>query len=285
MKKATVVLLVLLLGLGTLFPASAATLPIDFSGGSPVLLENIKGMEYEDPTIQCKIETGMYRDTQYWAATIKIADPSQLRTVSAGGFDTNMVMSGTGMAKRVNAVLAINGDYYCYDKAGYIVRQGVTYLEAANGKRDVLFIDDKGDFHVVRKAKAADMAAAVAEHTIVNCFTFGPALVLDGEIVTDNYALNIRYKEGAQRTGIAQIGPLEYLCVTTLGPGNGVSGLTIEEFSILLQSLGVQVAYNLDGGYSALMAFNGEKINAPELKKHREISDIIYFASAQEPAQ
>ena len=40
------------------------------------------------------------------------------------------------------------------------------------------------------------------------------------------------------------------------------------------------VAYNLDGGDSAVMVFNGEKINDPENDNERPLADIIYFASA-----
>ena len=43
--------------------------------------------------------------------------------------------------------------------------------------------------------------------------------------------------------------------------------------------LGCTQAYNLDGGNSATLAFNGSVFNA-KATKERDVSDIIYFASA-----
>ena len=42
----------------------------------------------------------------------------------------------------------------------------------------------------------------------------------------------------------------------------------------------IQVAYNLDGGDSAVLVFNNHKINDPENTNERPLADIIYFASA-----
>ena len=42
----------------------------------------------------------------------------------------------------------------------------------------------------------------------------------------------------------------------------------------------IEVAYNLDGGDSAVLVFNGVKINDPENTNERPLADIIYFASA-----
>ena len=43
--------------------------------------------------------------------------------------------------------------------------------------------------------------------------------------------------------------------------------------------LGVQTAYNLDGGGSTTMVFQGGKINALSTSKNRSVSNIIYFCS------
>ena len=56
--------------------------------------------------------------------------------------------------------------------------------------------------------------------------------------------------------------------------------MTLYEFTDLVASLGVQTAYNLDGGDSAIMVLGGKKVNEPELDNIRNLYDIIYFASA-----
>jgi exopolysaccharide biosynthesis protein len=48
-----------------------------------------------------------------------------------------------------------------------------------------------------------------------------------------------------------------------------------------LESLGVQTAYNLDGGGSSTMVFNGAVVNNPTTNgnkiSERKVSDIVYI--------
>ena len=123
------------------------------------------------------------------------------------------------------------------------------------------------------------------EDITVNAFNFGPGLVIDGEMVTEftDGQLNGKgSKKQAQRICLAQTGPLEYLIVYTEGPENKDSkGLTIAQFAEFVYSFGnIQNAYNLDGGSSSTIVFNGAKINGLSTGKVRQISDIIYFATA-----
>ena len=123
--------------------------------------------------------------------------------------------------------------------------------------------------------------------TIVQGFTFGPALVENGVRAHEEYKrADGGARKKAQRMVIAQDGPLSYLLVCCEGPDNKNSeGLTLEEMGQYMLSLGVKTAYNLDGGGSTTMVFNGQKINALTTSKNRSVSDIIYFTSgvAKEP--
>jgi exopolysaccharide biosynthesis protein len=89
----------------------------------------------------------------------------------------------------------------------------------------------------------------------------------------------------AQRMCLAQLGPLEYMCISSEGPEDpGSTGLTLEQFAELVASFeGVTNAYNLDGGSSSTMVFNRDKVNSPNNPKRRPLKDIIYFASAYQP--
>lgn len=260
--------------------AEVAPLPMDFTPGNPPLAEGyLEPFEYEDESIHIRIEEGRVEDTDIWVAYIKIAHPSQLRTASAKGFDSDQVIKGTALAKRMNAVLAINGDYFSYINNGYLIRQGEQYRDLPGGIRDVLLIDENGDFHIVEEATKESLAE-YDDMNIINTFNFGPALVIDGERVrvffdNGNAALLPR-----QRMCIAQVGPLEYMCIATAGPMRGSQGMTLEQFSKLVSGYGVENAYNLDGGDSTMMIFKNEKINDVENPNTRNISDIIYFASA-----
>ena len=79
-----------------------------------------------------------------------------------------------------------------------------------------------------------------------------------------------------------QTGPLEYAIVEVFGRTDGTAGMTLEEFAgfVKEQVPDAVTAYNFDGGGSTNLILNGKKIHkTPGL---REITDIIYFASAKE---
>ena len=262
-------------------------LPWDFSGGMPLKTEYFYGnTTYADPTIAVKIQYGVFNrgaetGCEYWVASIKIAHPSQLRTTAANGFQSEMTMKGTAMAKRVNAVLAINGDYFYFTHHGYILRQGQLFLDDLRGDRDVLLIDEDGDFHIVRNPFTGQVSQTIDGKRVVQAFFFGPVLVQNGKMVRDmDLRYDMRAEERRQRMCIAQVGPLEYKCICCGPPARGNSGMNLTEFARLVYSLGVETAYNLDGGNSTMLMFNGQKINDVNSADTRDIADIIYFASA-----
>ena len=138
-----------------------------------------EGLSYEDETISVSITQGRAYETDYWVARIKLSEPGQLRTASARGFDANRTVRGLTLAARVNAVLAINGDYFSYIPDGYLIRNGVQYRDLPCGQREVLLIDERGDFYQLPMAARADIDA-FSGNPIMNSFNFGPALVIDG---------------------------------------------------------------------------------------------------------
>lgn len=297
------VLAVLLLALCVLVPSPALVeeeWTPDPSQATPIALDAESGyapdpegyqseMCYEDPTVRVSIETTRYCDTPMYIARVQIADASQLRTMMAGTYGSQRTALATTLAERGGAVLAINGDYYSYIGTGLVVRQGHTYRKRADDDYDVLMIDVNGDFHVAKKIDEATLEEAynalggsVEEGgTIVQAFTFGPALVENGERAHEEYQRSDGgARKPAQRMVIAQDGPLSYVIVCCEGPDNKNSkGLTLEEMGQFMLDLGVQTAYNLDGGGSTTMVFNGGKINALSTSKNRSVSDIVYFCS------
>ena len=252
------------------------------------------GWTYEDPSISVRIEKGRMFETNYLAAYVKIANASQIRTAFSHTFDVPNDMQGHRIARRVNAVLAINGDFYTNPElvyCSYVCRQGKVYR--LNGAlvdwktdrwRDILIIDDHGDFHILKRATREDLSSL--PYTAINGFTFGPGLVIDGVKQTGFVNMNNASDKPAPRMCIAQVGPLDYLCIYTEGPEDtGSTGLTLDQFADFVASFeGVQNAYNLDGGVTTWMVFKQgtnsyAKINGTNPKK-RPIADILYFVTA-----
>ena len=266
----------------------AVKLPVDLSGGMPYSLDNcVAENVYEDESLRIEIWEDMVDKTRVHLARVTIADPSQLRTAPAYDFSRDQTAPTTTIAQRVNAVLAINGDYYSYQatRGGYMIRQGQMYINKPIKGRDVLVIAGNGDFYIEREINDETLAKYDALGGIVNSFNFGPGIIIDGELCDRFKSVYNMAEDKAARACICQVerGKLEYLCVVSEGTDDSKGGgLTLEEFTNYVATLGVQNAYNLDGGNSSALIYLGEKINAKSNPRHRPLSDIIYFASAVE---
>jgi len=246
---------------------------------------------YADPSITVNIGWGRFMETNYVYARVKIASASQLRTLLASPLSSSGQTPGHDLAERVKAVIAINGDFCGGDGVARsaLMRQGKMLRLHCDGNFDVLVIDQAGDLEILLNAKDEDVQA-VADKA-VNIFTFGPALIQDGEPLYGRNRVNLGRNKQAQRMAICQTGPLEYLLITSEGPEDppDCNGLTMDQFTEMISTHfpEVRTAYNLDGGSSSTMVFrkggkNWVKINAPNNGKRRPLKDIIYFASAWE---
>ena len=279
----TVLLLLLSVHILSAAAEEVYTLPVDFTPGKTVHQANyISDTEYKDPTLHVVIEQGRKDNCDYWVARVTIGHASQLRTAAAGGFYNDYTMKATHLAKRQNAVLAIDGDYYAYYPYGMVVRQGLFYRDKLRQERDVLAIDEDGDFHIFLVPDKGTVPLEYNGKQLINVFHFGPALVVAGEVGTLDASYWLAPDAKRQRMCIAQTGHLEYMALCCAGPMRGSEGMDIKQFADLAKELGAVNAYNLDGGDSTIMIFNGQKINDKENSNTRDISDIIYFASAWE---
>ena len=256
------------------------------------------GMRYDDGTLSVRIETEFLHDTNVYFVYVTIIDPSQLRTAVAYDTRSKKTRKATLMAEENNAVLAFNGDFYSYnDKSpGIIYRSGerIRFNPAVN--YDQLFIDDKGDLTPV--SWPTDLKnftpyanelfdAYVADHTLLEAFSFGPALIIDGEVQEFNYTKKIScgYPTADQRLAFCQLDTLSYLFIACEGENQlgKQRGLTVPEITELCVQRGAVQAYNLDGGNSTSIILCGNRINGYNevlsSVKERDIKDIIYFAT------
>jgi len=221
----------------------------------------------------------------YFVADVVLDDPTALRSAFAtNAFGTNIVEYTSDIADDVGALIAINADSYGFRDTGILIRNGVVYRD--DGARTGLAIYRDGTMEIYDETTTT--AEELLEAGVWNTLSFGPALVDGGEIVqgiedveVDRY-IGKRSIQGAQpRTGIGMIEPGHYVLVVVDGRSPGYSrGMTMTEFAQLFQDLGCTVAYNLDGGGSATIYFNGEVVDDPLGHGHeRGTSDILYIAA------
>lgn len=234
---------------------------------------------YEDANIRLTITEHREYDTTIYVADVVLTSPTLLKTALAQGlYGRNITAKTSVTAENVGAILAINGDYYGSRERGYVMRNGVVYRESSMGY-DALAIMDDGSFRIVQEGETA--LSALAEEGAVDVFSFGPALLVDGNIAVTAADEVGRAMEDNPRTAIGIYEPGHYVLLVSDGRTRESTGLTLLQLAEFMQGLGVQTAYNLDGGGSSTMVFMGEIINNPttigQRITERSVSDIVYI--------
>lgn len=243
---------------------------------APVITDSM----YRDENILITVTEYRYEDSNVYVADIVLSSPEYLKTAFARGtFGRNIAEETSVTAEANGAILAINGDFYGSQEKCYVIRNGVLYRDTPAGSRQDLVIYKDGSAEIIQenKIKAAELMERGAYHV----FSFGPPLVQDGEIAIPKRGLHSHTAVDNPRTAIGIMDSLHYVFVTVDGRTKDSTGLTAMELAEFMISLGATTAYNLDGGGSATMYFNGKVINQPTYKgkdiEEREVSDIVYI--------
>ena len=216
---------------------------------------------------------------------VKLADGSQIRRKLVNDtFGSNEKAVASELSRSANAVIAMNADYYKYRDLGVCVYQG--QLCRYETSCDVLFIDSNGDFRMLSASELGsreDVEQYIADNNIQFSMSFGPILVRDGELqqLTGSYAGGIgEMQEQYSRSGIGQYDKLHYLIATVNHSQDSTPRATVNQFAEIIYGKGVQNAYNFDGGQTSEVLINNERYNYVDWDNEREVSDILYFATA-----
>lgn len=242
----------------------------------PIVTEN----SYRDNDIMVTVTQYNVNRSVVHVADILLSSPEYLKTALAHDtFGKNLTETTTLMAERNRAVLAVNGDFYGVRERGYVLRNGILYRSTyANNQEDLVIYED-GSFGIVKERTPT--AETLLEEGARHILSFGPALVKDGEICVDKRKLSGHAATINPRTAIGIVDGYHYIFVCVDGRTGQSRGMTVYELAEFMHSLGVTTAYNLDGGGSATMYFNGRIINTPtsngDLGDEREVSDIVYI--------
>lgn len=236
--------------------------------------------EYHDDQIDIVLTTMRVENTTVYVADVQIADISLLKTALAGNtYARNLTETTSVQAANAGAILAINGDYYGAQERGYVLRNGVLYRASAQSGTDALVIGADGNFRIITEGETS--ADTLVREGAWQVLTFGPALVKDGQVTVSSSDEVGRAMTSNPRTAIGQISEGHYLLVVSDGRTKESTGLSLRQLAELMQSLGAQVAYNLDGGGSSTMVFHGRVVNNPTTNgrsiRERSVSDIVYI--------
>ena len=221
--------------------------------------------------------------TEVYIADIQIDDVTKLMSgLADNSFGRNVSKNTSTIAESVNAVLAINGDYYGFRDAGYVMRNGYLYRDtprSGSGNEDLVVYSD-GTFDIIDESEVT--AQELVDAGAVQIYSFGPGLISDGEIIVSEGDEVDQSMNSNPRTAIGMISAGHYVMVVSDGRTSASQGLTLSQLAQVMSDLGCTEAYNLDGGGSTTMYFNGQVVNQPTTNgntiKERAVSDIVYIA-------
>ena len=238
---------------------------------------------YLDDTIFSVTWKEVVGNSTFSFSEVVIAHPSQFRRYLAEDtFGSALMYHPTDMAATVNAVTAMSADFYKFRTVGSVVYHGQLYR--ADGKTlDACFVDSGGKLNFVPRGTLnteEELLQYIEEHDIRFSLCFGPIMLEDGEICVPKIYPVGEINEIYARCCICQLDELHYLLVAANGQYPYTKQMTVRQFAERLQEMGIRTAYSLDGGQTATMYADHQLFNAVEFGYQRNVSDIIYFATA-----
>lgn len=182
-------------------------------------------------------------------------------------------VDATETAKKHNVVFAMNTDYYTYRVAvnnnrhtGIVIRNGrILYDDPYTEKQvtnsmfpnlDMLAFMPDGSLKVYHSWEKT--AQEFLDEGVQTVYSFGPYLLLDGKVSERAYANN---ENKNPRCAIGMVEPGHYVAIMCEGRLKRSAGVTISYLAKMMRAKGCQVAFNMDGGQTAVMVFMGKQLN------------------------
>lgn len=218
-----------------------------------------------------------FREANYdiYVTRINVAS-DQLRLVVSRESDKGTKVSD--YAKRVNALAAINGDYFDdkFNPVGYTIGPCGPWSNVKDMKREVV-LQIANQHGVLRKR--ADLGDTPAADGVDGAISGWPIIVNDCKALgpkelpgSDSFT---RSPHPRTAVGLSSDGTLVYFVVAD-GRRTGVPGVTLAELAqFMSDKLGVCSAMNFDGGGSAAMWVGDHIVNRPSDGVERPVGDHV----------
>ena len=242
----------------------------------------VTNSSYKDKNISINLTETTVNHTQVYVADVTVSSSEYLKTAFAqNSFGTNVTAKTSVTAADNDAILAVNGDYYGANSSGYVIRNGVVYRDTVreNSNNGDIAIYKDGSFKIIYEDQIS--AEQLVKDGVINLLAFGPALVENGEIAVGKNQEVGQAMASNPRTAIGIIDENHYIIVVSDGRTSESEGLSLYQLAEVMKSYGAKTAYNLDGGGSSTLYFNGQVINKPTTGgnkiSERAVSDIVYI--------
>ena len=252
-----------------------------------ILTEN----SYKSPEVSITIDT--CETTQdghpvvYYVADIYVASIDNFVTKVANDDMSYYSTQNSGaLDKAANAILSICGDFLTYQKGGFMMRNGEIYVDDHNlNSICVLYSDGEMETYDGKTYKID----AIKENDPVQVWSFGPALLDENGETRAKYTVSSTVAQRNPRSAVGYYEPGHYCFVVVDGRQKHSAGIKIPQLAAIFEELGCKVAYNLDGGGSAVMMFDHKTFSKQSNGADRKLGDLLvirdsYYGAADKEA-
>ncbi|MDR1598798.1 MAG: phosphodiester glycosidase family protein [Oscillospiraceae bacterium] len=247
-------------------------IPGDFSASFPAGDTGATAiLSYQSDSARVAVKKYKVGEAVCFVADVWVRDIRSLRSgLAKDQVGQGIIDDVVDMSRALNAVAAINGDYYGARAKGVVIRNGVLYRDSMYDDVCVIYEDGVMETYTKDEFSINDAIARKAWQA----WSFGPELLDGGKAKT---SFNSSVVPANPRSAIGYYEPGHYCLVVVDGRQQGYSlGLNMKDLSSFFETLGCLTAYNLDGGQSSMMTFEGELVNQP-YNGGRPSSDIVYI--------
>lgn len=294
MKKLLTILLLLTMLLPAAMGEEAASPALaDFSdkfaehflpaGSDPIVTET----SYQSEDVHITISTRRAADSDVYVADIYVRSVECFQRGHAGDKYGKATAKVAEMAANRDAILAMTGDSGHYFTKGWAISNGVINKDSPNRLRDIAILYRDGTMvGVDNKDIDNDQIRADADAgNIWHIFLFGPTLLdAEGKARPKAEFEDCNVRRANPRSVIGYFEPGHYCFVqvdgrstkSALEDGKKNKGIEMWDLAVLMEELGCKVAYNLDGGQSSMLYYDGAVISTP-YKGGRQVGDIVYI--------
>ena len=227
---------------------------------------------YQDENIRIAITNHVVFPEAYFVADVWVRNLESFKSVFSNGEFRSVYQKPMEIATANNAILAVNTEF----NEGYVIRNGKV-LRQRYGEKEMLVMYIDGSMASFPSSESK-VIREMDFSQIWNTWSFGPTLIKNGEIVK---GLN---SEGrAPRTAIGYYEPGHYCFLVADGRQQGyAAGMTMTDLAQIMNELGCVEAFNLDGGQSSIMIFQGQVVNQP-YHGGRDLANMIVISEGENP--
>ena len=242
------------------------------SDTKPTVTQSGNTYEYKSSTLNIKLERKSVHGISYWVAHIKTSNAKQLKSALSNGTYGGSRQTTSDAVSSNGGIIGVNGSAFDYGTGkpsplGMCIKNGIIYGDYMTSYSVMAVKKDGTIYTPAQGLMGKNLLAAGVKDT----YNFGPVLIKDGEAQLP-WAETEKYYP---RTAVGMVKPNDYvLLVTDTGRYNGLNHWDMVN---IFKSYGCTYAYNLDGGGSATLYFNGKVMNKLIGNTQRPCADFLYF--------